>query len=71
MDYLFRGIGTFIMLLLIVGMLLFVPYTLCQIATNRNLANREKGLWVLVVFFLNIFGAIMYYLIGQPRKTRR
>ena len=59
------GVG----LLFVLGMFLvagaFWLWMLIDVLTKQN---EDKAVWVLVVFFLNLVGAMIYYLI--PRKTR-
>lgn len=57
-------------------LLLFVPVLLCLVLTiwalidilRSNFRGNDKIIWVLVVLFLQFFGAILYFLIGRRQK---
>ena len=57
-------------LLFILFVFLLPLIALIDILSGRFEQN-DKVIWVLVVLFLNILGAILYFLIGRRRKIRK
>jgi len=55
---------------LIFGLLLIIfwLWALIDILRNDFEDNFIKLIWLLVVFFLSILGALLYYFIGQKQK---
>ena len=66
----------------IIGLLLFVVVGLVALAsfgfwvwmlihaiTNKGLTDMEKLIWVLVIVFVNLLGAILYCFIGRPKQA--
>lgn len=50
-------------------LLLFVFWIrmLIHAVTNKGIDGGEKVAWVLVVLFLNLLGAIIYFFVGKPK----
>ena len=64
------GLGlVFLVLLWGLGALAFVfwIWMLVHAITNKGLADGEKIIWVLVVFFLHFVGALIYFFVGRPK----
>ena len=64
-------IGIFVLLFLaIVGLLAFVfwIWMIIDAIQNKGLTDGEKIAWVLVVVFLHCLGALLYFLIGHPKR---
>ena len=64
-------IGIFMLLFLaIVGLLAFVfwIWMIIDAIQNKGLTDGEKIAWVLVVIFLHCIGALLYFLIGHPKR---
>ena len=64
-------IGIFVLLFLaIVGLLAFVfwIWMIIDAIQNKGLTDGEKIAWVLVVIFLHCIGALLYFLIGHPKR---
>ena len=64
-------IGIFVLLFLaIVGLLAFVfwIWMIIDAVQNKGLTDGEKIAWVLVVVFLHCLGALLYFLIGHPKR---
>ncbi|MEE9413212.1 MAG: PLD nuclease N-terminal domain-containing protein [Methylococcales bacterium] len=38
---------------------------------KNEFSGSNKIIWLLVVFFLNIFGVILYYFMGRKQKIRK
>jgi len=60
------GLG-FIWILLVVLASIFWIWMLIDCLQNPRLAGVEKLVWVLVIFFLHLLGAIIYFAIGRQR----
>jgi Phospholipase_D-nuclease N-terminal len=64
-------IGIFVLLFLaIIGLLAFVfwIWMIIDAVQNKGLTEGEKIAWVLVVVFLHCLGALLYFLIGHPKR---
>jgi hypothetical protein len=64
-------IGIFMFLFLaIIGLLAFVfwIWMIIDAIQNKGLTDGEKIAWVLVVIFLHCIGALLYFLIGHPKR---
>jgi hypothetical protein len=65
-------IGIFmLMFLAIIGLLAFVfwIWMIIDAIQNKGLTDGEKIGWVLVVVFLHCLGALLYFLIGHPKRN--
>jgi Phospholipase_D-nuclease N-terminal len=65
-------IGIFMLLFLaIVGLLAFVfwIWMIIDAIQNKGLTDGERIAWVLVVVFLHCLGALLYFLIGHPKRN--
>ena len=64
-------IGIFMFLFLaIIGLLAFVfwIWMIIDAIQNKGLTDGEKIAWVLVVVLLHCIGALLYFLIGHPKR---
>ncbi len=34
--------------------------------TNRSLPDVQKIIWLLVIFFMHVLGAVIYFFVGRP-----
>ena len=61
-----------IILILIIGLFAFILpiIALVDILSNKFEGN-NKLIWVLVVIFVNLLGAILYFAIGRQQKLPR
>lgn len=64
------GLG--LVFLLIIGIVALAGFAfwlwmLIHALTNKGLSDGEKVAWVLVVFFGNLLGAIIYFFVGKPK----
>ena len=59
-----------LMFLAILGLLAFAFWTwmIIDAIQNKGLTDGEKIAWVLVVIFLHCIGALLYFLIGHPKR---
>lgn len=68
----FIGIGILeIILILLAGaVLVLLPImALVDIVRSEFRGPNDKVIWVLIVLFLNLIGAILYFLIGRKQRT--
>lgn len=61
------SIGLVIWQLLVLLAVLLPILALISILKN-NFLNNEKLVWVLVVLFVPLVGAILYFIIGRPKR---
>ena len=47
----------------------FWIWMLIHAITNKGLTDTEKIIWVLVVLFLHVLGALIYFFVGRPKAT--
>ena len=47
----------------------FWIWMLIHAITNKGLDNTERIIWVLVVLFLHVLGALIYFFVGRPKAT--
>ena len=60
-----------IIIILIAVFLGFIPTLIALIDIVKSKFNgNDKLVWVLVVLFFNLFGAIIYFVIGRKQKIR-
>lgn len=64
----FGGLGLIFILLAIVASLFWI-WMLIDAITSP-LPSTEKLVWVLVIFFLHLLGAILYFAIGRKGGAR-
>ena len=58
-----------IILILVCVLLGFLPTIIALVDILKNeFSGQNKIAWLLVVLFTNIFGAILYFLIGRKQK---
>ena len=69
-DLFLAGTGMMLVMGLIslVGLIIWV-WALVDAIGNASLSGNEKLIWVLVIIFLNVLGAILYLLIGRGRRA--
>ena len=64
----FLGLGIFFWLLAVV-IFAFWIWMLVDCLTNPALDSVEKLIWVLVIFFLHLLGAIIYFFAAKDRSA--
>jgi hypothetical protein len=47
----------------------FWIWMLVDAVTNRGIGDGEKIAWVLVILFLHALGALIYFIIGRPKRA--
>ncbi len=63
----FAGLGSTALILLAIASIFWI-WALIDCATSRNLQPTEKVVWLLVIFFLHLLGAIVYAVAGRTRR---
>ncbi len=58
----------FVCLPIIVAMFAFWIWMLISAIQNKGLTEGEKVAWVLVMLFTHWLGALIYFLIGHPKR---
>lgn len=68
----FAMMNPFLIIVLLVSMLIAtIPTLIALIDILRNkFKGNDKMVWVLVVLFFNIIGAILYFVIGRKQKLK-
>jgi len=61
---LFLGVG-----LLMVAASIFWIWMLVHAITNKQLSDADRIIWVLVVLFLHLLGALIYFFVGRTRQS--
>jgi hypothetical protein len=51
--------------------LLFTLIALIDILRSRFKETNDKLIWVLIVLFLGIFGALLYLIIGRSQRVKQ
>lgn len=70
--YTFIGLGLVELLfaLLALGIVLLLPLiALVDVIRSNFLGSNDKLIWVIVILFLNIIGALLYLFIGRNQRT--
>jgi hypothetical protein len=49
--------------------LVFWIWMLIHAIQNKGLTDTEKIIWVLVIVFLHLLGALIYFFVGRPKAT--
>jgi hypothetical protein len=63
-------IGPWQVLIILFGLLLPVIALIDVLRSNFKGSN-DKLIWVLVILFLNVFGSVLYFLIGTRQKIKK
>ena len=61
---LFLGVG-----LLVVVASIFWVWMLVHAIINKQLSDADRIIWVLVVLFLHLLGALIYFFVGRTRQS--
>ena len=67
--FLISGLIGLICLLLVIAAFAFWIWMLIHAVTNNALGTGEKVAWVLVILFLHVIGALIYFIIGFPKAA--
>ena len=60
----------FFLLLLPIALaaLVFWIWMLISAIQNKGLTDNDRIIWVLVIVFLHVLGAIIYFFVGHPKR---
>ena len=58
----------FFVLPILLALFAFWIWMLISAIQNKGLTEGEKVAWVLVVIFLHWLGALVYFVVGHPRR---
>jgi len=58
----------FFVLPILMALFAFWIWMLISAIQNKGLTEGEKVAWVLVVLFLHWLGALVYFVVGHPRR---
>jgi len=63
------GIALLLFLIpLVLALFAFWIWMLVSAIQNNGLNSTEKIVWVLVIIFLHCLGALLYFLLGHPKR---
>lgn len=63
----FWGLGGTALTLLLIASIFWI-WALIDCATNPKLQQGEKLIWLLVIFFFHLLGALIYVVAGRTRR---
>jgi len=67
-------IGAAILLLfvaLVLGATIFWIYMIVECATKESSSGNEKLIWILIIIFTHLLGALLYYFVRRPRRIAK
>jgi len=62
MFFLFFGVG-------IIGTLFWI-WMLIDCATKEPSSGNDKLIWILIIIFTHLLGALIYFLVRRPKRIR-
>jgi len=65
----FAGLFGLVFLALCVLVFAFWLWMLIHAITNNGLSGTERVVWVLVIIFLHVLGALIYFFVGRPKSS--
>jgi uncharacterized membrane protein YidH (DUF202 family) len=70
----FIGLPELLLVLLVfpftLAIFAFWVWMLVHAIQNRGLTDSERIVWVIVIVFLHVLGALLYLLIGRPKANQ-
>ena len=69
------GLNIIGLLALLVGLafvlacFVFWLWMLIHAIKNKGLSDTEKIIWVLVILFVHVLGALIYFFVGRPKAS--
>ena len=69
--YAFIGLGgaELLFILLVLGILIILPImALVDVVRSNFRGQNDKLVWVIIILFLNVIGALLYYIIGRKQR---
>ncbi|GAB3641460.1 PLD nuclease N-terminal domain-containing protein [Spirosoma arcticum] len=70
--YAFMGLGgqELLFILLVLGVLFLLPIiALVDVIRSEFRGSNDKLIWVVVILFLNVIGALLYLFIGRNQRV--
>jgi len=64
----FFGLGMVALILVIVASIFWI-WMLIDALTNPALDSTSKLIWALVIFFLHLLGALIYFFVARGRRS--
>ena len=64
------GLGIILVLGCSFAPLIFWIWTIIDCVQNEPAAGNDKIVWLLVIFFTNFIGALLYIIIRKPERKR-
>lgn len=68
----FIGIGgqEIVFILIVLGIVILLPLiALVDVIRSNFRGPNDKLIWVIVILFLNVIGALLYFIIGRNQRT--
>ena len=62
------GIFLFVGLFVLTASIFWI-WMLIHAIINKGLPDNEKLLWVLVILFTHLIGAVIYFFVGRPKQN--
>jgi hypothetical protein len=62
MFFLFFGVGT-------IGTIFWI-WMLIDCATKEPSSGNDKLIWILIIVFTHLIGALIYFLVRRPKRIR-
>jgi uncharacterized RDD family membrane protein YckC len=62
------GFGIVMLVLAILASIFWI-WMLVDCATNRSLEGAQKIVWILVILFLHLLGALIYFFVGRGSRS--
>ena len=53
---------------LVLAATIFWIYMIVECATKESSAGNEKLIWILIIIFTHLIGALLYYVVRRPRR---
>ena len=66
-PYVFGGIGLALLLAVVLTTVFWI-WMLVDSITNPGLDGTERIIWVLVIFFTHVLGAVLYLLLARGKR---
>ncbi len=64
----FLGMKEILIIFFAIAILLILPILAIVDILKGNFKNNDKLIWILVVIFFGVIGALLYYIIGRKQK---
>lgn len=59
-----------LLILFIIGFVILFPLMALISALKNDFPGNDKVIWVLLIIFLPFLGALLYFLIGRPKRIK-